>query len=263
MSADGPLLAARVTGSGAPLVLVNGYAATKDDWDPGFLAALGRVSTVLLPDNRGVGSSPPVANDLSIGSMADDVLALMDAREIDVADVAGWSMGGFVAQELAARAPDRVRRLVLLSTDAGGPGAVTADPAVWAELIDHGGTPREQATRLLGLLFPAQLAAQLDAEVGDLVAAARAALPEPTLTAQEQAIARWHAEPAEARLAAITAPVLVAAGAADRVIPAANAQLLAAALPAARAAVFDGGGHAFMAQEPERLAALIGEALGR
>ena len=42
MSADGPLLAARVTGTGAPLVLVNGYAATKDDWDPAFVAALGR-----------------------------------------------------------------------------------------------------------------------------------------------------------------------------------------------------------------------------
>ena len=183
--------------------------------------------------------------------------------EIDVADVAGWSMGGFIAQELAARAPDRVRRLVLLSTDPGGPDAVTADPAVWAALIDHGGTPREQATRLLGLLFPAELAARLDAEVGDLVARPVRRSRSATLDAQERAIARWHAEPADARLAAITAPVLVAAGAADRVIPAANARLLAAALPAARLAVFDGGGHAFMAQEPERLAALIGEALGR
>lgn len=263
MAAEDAALAARTAGAGDPLVLVNGYAATKDDWDPAFVAALARQSTVLMPDNRGVGASPPAGADLSVGAMAADVLALMDAHGIEVADVAGWSMGGFIAQALAARAPERVRRLVLLSTDHGGPGAVLADAADWRALTDHGGTPREQATRLLGLLFPAELAAQLDAQVGDLVAQARAALPPEALDAQERAIDRWHADPADARLAAITAPTLVAAGSDDRVIPPANARLLARAIPGARLAVFEGGGHAFMAQEPERLAALIGEALGR
>lgn len=263
MAAQDAALAARTAGAGDPLVLVNGYAATKDDWDPVFVAALGRSSTVVMPDNRGVGASPPAGPDLTVDAMAADVLALMDARDIAVADVAGWSMGGFVAQALAARAPERVRRLVLLSTDHGGPGAVLADAATWSALTDHGGTPREQATRLLGLLFPAELAAQLDAQVGDLVAQARAALATRTLDAQERAIDRWHEEPADARLAAITAPTLVAAGTADRVIPAANAELLAAAIPGARLALLDGGGHAFMAQEPERLASLIGDALER
>ncbi len=266
MSVDGPPLAARVSGDGAPLVLINGYAATKDDWDPRFIAALARTSCVLTPDNRGLGASSPVGDDLCVGAMAADVLALMDARGIAQADVAGWSMGGFIAQEIAVRAPGRVRRLVLLSTDHGGPGAVTADPAVWAALTDHGGTPREQATRLLGLLFPAAVAAQVDAEAGDLVAAARAALPVATLDAQERAMARWHAEPADARLAAIAATamtVLVAAGTEDVVIPAANARLLAGALEGSQLALFDGGGHAFMAQQPERLASLIGDALGR
>ncbi len=263
VSTGSPLLAARVSGEGPPLILVNGYGATKDDWDPAFVSALARHSSVLLPDNRGIGASPGPVEDLSVDAMAADVLALMDARGVARADVAGWSMGGFVAQELAARAPRRVRRLVLLSTDHGGPQSVPAAPDVWAALTDHGGTPREQATRLLGLLFPAGLAARLDAQVGDLVAQARAALAPATLDAQERAMARWHAEPADARLRAISAPVLVAAGAEDVVIPPANARLLAQALPGARLELFDGGGHAFMAQEPERLASLLGDALGR
>lgn len=263
MSADAVHLAARDAGRGDPLILINGYAATKDDWDPAFVAALAERSAVIAPDNRGVGASPPAGTGLTIAAMASDVLALMDARGIAAADIAGWSMGGFVAQELAARAPARVRGLVLLSTDHGGPDAVAPEPAVWQELTDHGGSPREQATRLLGLLFPAEMAARVDAEFGDLVAQARAALPVATLEAQEAAMACWHAEPAAARLAAITAPTLVAAGADDRVIPAANARLLAAALPGSRLELFAGGGHAFMAQEPVRLASLVSEALGR
>ena len=76
-------------------------------------------------------------------------------------------------------------------------------------------------------------------------------------------MARWHAEPAGARLQAITAPVLIAAGTDDQVIPPANAGLLADALPGSRLVLFDGGGHAFMAQEPERLAGLITDWLER
>jgi len=263
MPADDALLAARVLGAGPPLVLINGYAASKDDWDPGFLDALGHTSTVVCPDNRGIGASPPADGDLSIAAMARDVLALMDARGIAVADVIGWSMGGFVAQTLAATAPERVRRLVLLSTDAGGPRAVAAKPDVWKALVDQSGTPREQATRLLGLLFPAGLAATIDAQFGDAVATARASLLPGTLAAQASAMTRWHAEPADERLQAISAPVLIAAGTDDQVIPPANAQLLAGALPGSRLALFDGGGHAFMAQEPENLAELITQWLQR
>jgi pimeloyl-ACP methyl ester carboxylesterase len=263
MPADHALLAVRVLGAGPPLVLINGYAASGNDWDPGFLDALGRASTVVCPDNRGIGASPPSGGDLSVASMAADVLALMDAREIDGADVVGWSMGGFVAQTLAATAPDRVRRLVLLSTDGGGPGAVAAQLDVWKALVDQSGTPREQATRLLGLLFPVGLAASIDAQVGEVVATARARLLPGTLAAQESAMTRWHAEPADDRLQAIVAPVLIVAGTDDQVIPPANAELLADALPGSRLVRFDGGGHAFMAQEPERLAGLISEWLER
>jgi pimeloyl-ACP methyl ester carboxylesterase len=251
----------RGSGSGPPLLLLNGYAATHADWDPAFLGALGAHAEVLAVDHRGMGDTPRGEGPITVEVLARDALALLDARGLDRVDVTGWSMGGMVAQALAALAPERVRRLVLLSTDPGGPEAVLADAGVWGRLTDHGGTPREQATRLLEVLFPPPLAADLDAQVGDLVAAARATLDPDVLTAQEYAIARWHAEPAGERLARISAPVLVAAGEQDLVIPAANAGLLAGALPGARLALFPGGGHAFMAQEPAALAALIAEHL--
>ncbi len=259
----GDVLDARELGSGAPLVLINGYAGAAEDWDPAFLDALASTSSVLCPDHRGMGDSPAIEGELSALTMARDILALMDDRGIERAAVAGWSMGGFVAQELAATAPERVTHLVLLATSRGGRDALLADRETFARLVDHSGTPREQATRLLALLFPPDTAAKVDAEFGELVAAARARLSEDTLNAQEEVMADWYREPAEARLGRIVAPALAAAGTEDIVIPPGNSVLLSERLAGSWLARFKGTGHAFMAQEPQRLAALINAFVGR
>jgi pimeloyl-ACP methyl ester carboxylesterase len=235
-----------------PLILINGYAATAADWDPTFLDRLSRDHDVICPENRGMGDRELGEEELTIAVMAADVLSLLDERGIASAPVAGWSMGGFIAQELARIAPERVEALVLMSTDPGGPGAIRAAPEVWARLTDHTGTPREQATRLIGLLFPPPVAAQIDRAFGDVVAQARAALSTEALAAQEAAIEGWYAEEHPRVPAAI--PVLAAAGDLDEVIPPANSALIAGDLGRE---IFGGGGHGFMAQEPERAAALI------
>jgi pimeloyl-ACP methyl ester carboxylesterase len=255
----GRRLAWRSTGQGAPLLLVNGYAASRLDWDRALLASLGRSFTVISPDNRGIGESElgdPA--ELTVSGMADDLVTLLDALGLARVPVAGWSMGGFVAQALTAAHPDRVETLVLLSTDPGGTPAVTGSPEAWAALTDHSGAPREQASRLIALLFPPTLAPQIDREFGELVAAARAGLRPETLAAQEAAIDAWHAtEPPS--LPRQTPPVLAAAGALDAVVPHENLKRLAARWPGAKVELFEGGGHAFMAQEPERLVSLIAE----
>ena len=260
---DGRRIGWRAVGGGPPLVLVNGYAATANDWDPTLLRLLGASFEVLCPDNRGMGESSlgdPAA--LSIDAMADDVALLLDAHGIAAAPVVGWSMGGFVAQRLAQRAPARVTRLMLLATDPGGPTAVPPAPATWAALVDHSGTPREQASRLLRVIFPPDVAPGIDRLFGELVAAARATLSVEALAAQERAMLAWHAgetppAPGPPPLAPAPPPVLIAHGDQDRVIPPANADALAARWPGARVERFADGGHAFMAQEPARVAELI------
>jgi pimeloyl-ACP methyl ester carboxylesterase len=244
-------------GSGPPLLMVNGYAASGSDWDPILLGKLARGFAVVCPDNHGTGGSALGEEELSIASMAADLLEVLDEIGAERAPVVGWSMGGFVAQELAARSPERVSELILMATDPGGPAAVPSAPEDAARLFDHSGTPREQATRLISLLFPAPVAEQVDAQFGDVVAAARAALSAETLEAQRRAMGSWYGAPAEDRLRAITAPTLVLAGEEDVVIPAANAPLLAAAIPAAEILTFPGTGHAFMAQEAPAVAAAI------
>ncbi len=255
---DGPvtlMVEAQVTPP--PLLLINGYAATAADWDPTFIAALERSFELIRPDNRGVGDVPlgELDSGLTIETMAADLEALLDARGIEKLPIVGWSMGGFIAQALAAHAARRVEALVLLSTDPGGPDAVLADPAVWAQLTDNSGTPREQATRLISLLFPPTVAAEIDRQFGDAVAAARAELSPTALSAQAGAMDAWHAVEQPAVDGAHT--VLIAHGSEDIVIPPENSNRLAARWPNYRVERFAGAGHAFMAQEPERLADLI------
>jgi 3-oxoadipate enol-lactonase len=257
----GRRLAWTAAGEGPALLLVNGYAATAADWDPTFVAELGTSFRVICPDNRGVGASEPGdLGELTIDAMAADLEALLDALELERAPVVGWSMGGFVAQRLALRAPERVATLVLLSTDPGGAATVRADAGAWARLTDHAGTPREQASRLISLLFPPDLAREIDSQFGEVVADARAGLEPATLTAQEAAMDVWHA--ADQPVPGAVPPVLVACGSEDIVIPPGNADILAARWRAARVERFAGGGHAFMAQEPARLAGLVAEFAG-
>jgi pimeloyl-ACP methyl ester carboxylesterase len=254
---DGRRYAWRSLGSGPKLVLVNGYGGTSEDWDPTFVGELARSFEVICPDNRGMGGSDLGDEELTIEAMAADLEALMDALEIEAAAVCGWSMGGYVAQALAERSPRRVIGLALIGTHPGGPTYVpTGNADAFARLVDYSGTPRQQATRLLSVLFPPAQAAAIDTEFGELVAAARAKLSHPALDAQEAALIAWrHRDPPPL---AEPPPALVLHGALDRLVAVGNAAPLGERW-GARVEVFEESAHAAMAQEPLRAAAAIVE----
>ena len=189
---EGRRFAWRATGRGPALLLVNGYASTGADWDPGFLMGLARRFEVICPDNRGFGGSELGEGELTVDRMAADLEALLDALEIERAPLVGWSLGGFVAQRLAACAPERVASMALLATDPGAPDAVPASAEAWARLLDHSGAPRAQASRLISLLFPPGVAEDVDRQFGEIVAAAREQLSPEALRAQEAAMEAWH-----------------------------------------------------------------------
>ena len=128
---------------------------------------------------------------------------------------------------------------------------------IFERLTDHSGSPQEQATRLLSLLFPPAVVAAMGQEVVDIVAAARAELSPAGLEAQERVLAAWHRTEPPSPPSDPPIPVLVVHGEEDVVLPPANAAALGARWPGARVELFAGGGHAFMAQEPQRLAERI------
>jgi pimeloyl-ACP methyl ester carboxylesterase len=257
LEVDGAQIAYRRIGSGRPLVLLNGFAATSADWDPSFIDRLASSNELILLDNRGIGCSMDDGRPFDIARLADDVLRVVAALGVERVNVLGWSMGGFIAQTLALQHPGHVNRLILLSTDPGGADADLASAEVWSRLIDMSGTPHEQARRLLSLLFPRDVSESIYREFGDVVAAARAQLSQDLVNRQVAAMDAWHRAGMGNQLREINVPVLIATGTADIVIPPSNALRLVNAVPGAWLAQFNGGGHAFIAQYPRPLADLI------
>jgi pimeloyl-ACP methyl ester carboxylesterase len=259
---EGAQIAYRRIGNGRPFVVLNGFAATSADWDPVFIDRLASANELILIDNRGIGDSSDDGHPFDIPKLAHDVAQVVEMLGIDRANVLGWSMGGFIAQTLALQHPGRINKLVLLSTAPEGADADRASAEVWSQLIDMSGTPHEQARRLLSLLFPRDVAESVYREFGDIVAAARAQLFPDLINRQAAAIEAWHKTGIGNQLQEINAPVLIAAGTADIVVPPSNALKLVNPIPRAWLAQFNDGGHAFMAQYPRPLADLINTFLG-
>jgi pimeloyl-ACP methyl ester carboxylesterase len=257
IAVDGSQIAYRRIGSGRPLLVLNGFAATIADWDPSFIDRLASSNELILLDNRGIGGSIDDGKPFDIPKLAADAARVIEALGLERASVIGWSMGGFIAQALALNCATRINKLVLLSTDSGGIEADLASPGVWSELLDTSGTPNEQGHRLLFLLFPNDVAESFYRQFGDIVAAARAQLSRDIVRRQAVAMDTWHRDGVANRLREINIPVLIATGSEDIVIPSSNALKLANAIRGAWLAQFRRAGHAFMAQYPHALADLI------
>lgn len=257
LEVDGTQIAYRRIGNGEPLLVLNGFAATSSDWDPLFIHGLASYNELILVDNRGIGGSNDDGKPFHIARLANDAADVIEALGFERVSMLGWSMGGFVAQTLALQHPERVTKLILLSTDFGGTHADLASPAVWSQLIDFSGTPHEQARRLLSLLFPSDVAQSFYRQFGDIVTAARARLSPDLIKRQAAAMDAWHRDGVGDRLRDISAPVLIAVGIKDAVIPPSNALKLVNAIPNAWLAQFPHGGHAFIAQYPRQRSDLI------
>jgi len=245
---------------GVPLLLLNGTGSPMSQWDPAFLAALSSQRRVVVYDYPGLGGSTALPGRLTFDRLADDASGLLDAIGEPRADVLGWSMGGFVAQRLAVRHPDRVRALVLTGTNPGGPRAVLGPTWVQDEdsdpdagLTDYVRTNYPAGHRAAGWAFVRRVNAAIDAGryPPDTV-------PQRTYDAMVAAEDPWLRSSRNLRqLGALAVPTLVVTGAKDVVTPPANSRLIAATIPGARLVLAPDAGHSFLFQRPSATARLV------
>jgi len=246
----------RILGQGDPIVLIMGYGSTMDMWDPHFLENLSSKYRVIIFDNRGMGNTTTTPENFSIAQFANDTAGLMAALGIEKAHVLGWSMGSFVAQELAIRHPERVNKIILYAGDCGGKEAVMPSPKVLSDLANSSGTPEERGMRLLDLLFPKDWLSRQPAFYKWFPISKETSLPE-NIERQARAIATWPGS--FDRLGSIESHALVVTGTEDVIAPPENAFILAQRINGSWLVQFNGAGHGLMYQYPDRLARIVGD----
>ena len=240
-----------------PLVLLQHYRGNLDNWDPALVDALATHREIIMVDGAGVAGSTGRTRT-SVRDMATDVATFLDALELRTIDLLGFSLGGFVGQELTLRRPYLVRRLVLAGTGPQGgqnmhefthdvkkhayPDAPGADDLLYL-FFTSSETSRRAGTDFLGRIYARTQGR--DPEVGL-----------DTRDNQAEAISAWGV-PDHSRLQRLTGiqqPTLVANGSNDIMVPTPNTHLMAGLIPHARVSIYPDAGHGFLFQYPEQFA---------
>jgi aminoacrylate hydrolase len=252
-----------VTGNGPAVLLIQGVGVVGEGWRPQIDALRDRYTTVSF-DNRGIGSSTIRSGKLSVEAMAEDALAIMDAERIDRFHVVGHSLGGLIAEEVALRAPGRVKSLALLCTFARGKQGARMTPAmIVTGLRTRIGTRAMRRSAFLGLVMPPAILTGRDraamAEELRLRFGRDLADQPPIILKQVTAMARYDASARFGQLAGI--PTLVVSAALDRISLPAFGRELAASIPGARLVEIPDAGHGVTIHAPAEINALLADHL--
>ncbi|TCV66220.1 alpha/beta fold hydrolase [Pseudomonas fluorescens] len=229
---------------GVPVVLLNHWGAVLDNFDPRIVDGLASRHRVIATDYRGVGGSGGTA-PLTVDEMARDAIALISALGFEQVNLFGFSLGGFVAQDITLKAPGLVRKLILTGTGPAGGKDIDKVGAIAQPLIQKGisegkdpkfflfftssDTGRQAAGDFLNRLQERQ--ADRDKEVTPQV-----------FLRQLQAIEAWGRQ-APQDLGSIHVPVLVTNGDQDIMVPTENSHDLAHRIPNAQLVIYEDAGH--------------------
>jgi pimeloyl-ACP methyl ester carboxylesterase len=236
---------------GVPLVLLQHFRGNLDNWDPALIDALAATRRVVTFDNAGVGGSSGATPD-TIEQMARDAIAFIAAMQFSQVDLLGFSIGSFVAQQIALTRPTIVRRLVLASSAPQGAAGMHG----WApEVIGAIGTPHTSPEAYLDVFFTSSAASRqagtealrrMYARTEDRDQATSWA----TREAQYDAVCTWGI-PDHALLqrpSCLQMPVFVANGDSDPMILPRYSHLLAGLIPHARVKIYPDSAHGFLYQ---------------
>jgi pimeloyl-ACP methyl ester carboxylesterase len=241
-----------------PLILLQHFRGNLDNWDPALVGALAADRRVVSFDNVGVGATTGTTPN-TIEAMAHDAIAFVEAMSFQTMDLLGFSIGSFVAQEIALIRPDLLRRVVLASSAPQGAAGMHG----WApEVIGAVGQPEPSPQGYLEVFFaPTATSRQAGQQAAGRIFGRTSDRDEPTTwqtrQAQYDAVCTWGIPNHSLlqRVAAIALPVFVANGDSDPMILPRYSHLLAGLLPDARVKIYPDAAHGFLFQHHEEFAA--------
>jgi len=247
--------------SEVPLVLLQHFRGNLDNWDPALVDELAAERRVITFDNVGVGATTGTTPS-TIEAMAHGAIAFLEALELQQVDLLGFSIGSFVAQEIALVRPDLLRRVVLASSAPQGAAGMHG----WAaEVIGAVGTPETTPQGYVSVFFaPTDTSREAGQQAAGRIFGSRTTdRDEPTTwqtrQAQYDAVCAWGIPNHSLleRVSAIDLPVLVANGDSDPMILPRYSHLLAGLLPNAQVTIYPDSAHGFLFQHHSRFAAEV------
>jgi 3-oxoadipate enol-lactonase len=239
-----------VHGQGEPLVLINGAGASIETLYR-LIPIYSRDYRLVIFDNRGVGQTDKPDVTYTTQLMADDLAGLLDAIGIDLAHMHGTSMGGMIAQEFALRYPNKLRSLILAVTHCGGAHSILPQSADMSQLYKL--SPKPAAEAMLKLCITEEFISERPDFFQRLLAfTVEHPFVQSSLQKHAQAVASHNTYD---RLPEITAPTLILAGDADRIVPVDNSRILETRIPNAERVIFKNAGHMLVevGDEPHRV----------
>jgi (E)-2-((N-methylformamido)methylene)succinate hydrolase len=238
-------------GDKPPVMLVHGVGADGTSWDQ-IAAALSPEFRILRLDLRGHGRSGQIDGDLTLDDFVRDVVDILDARAIPAADIVGFSLGGMIAQGLALRHADRVRRLVLLSAVAGR----TAEER--ARVQSRLAILREQGVEAIsGAAQERWFTPDFIARNPDLVQRRMLQLRENHAPSYAAAYTVFSTSDLGDQLHGITAPALIATGEHDPGSNVRMARFMHARIPGSRLEILPNLRHSILVEAPDLVARLV------
>jgi pimeloyl-ACP methyl ester carboxylesterase len=255
----------RELGTGTrPLVLLQHFRGNLENWDPPLVDALARERRVVAFDNVGIGATTGTTPN-TMEQMAHDALFFIDALEVPQVDILGFSIGSFVAQEIALIRPDVVRRVVLASSAPRGGAGMHG----WApEVINAVGPPQPDPSSYLDVFFTSSPASrQAGQEALGRIYGRTVDVDEfpswSSRMAQYDAVCNWGMPNHSAlqRVSAISHPVFIANGDSDPMIPPHFSHLLAGLIPQAKIKIYPDAAHGFLFQHASEFATDVNEFL--
>jgi pimeloyl-ACP methyl ester carboxylesterase len=232
------------TAAGVPLIMLNHWGAVLDNFDPRIVDGLAATRPVIAFNYRGIGASGGEA-PLTVAEMADDAIAFIRALGFAQVDLLGFSLGGFVAQDIVLKKPDLIRKVILTGTGpAGGEGIEKVGSVSWPLIIKGMLTFRDpkfylfftstaNGRRAAKAFLERLLERKNDRDKPVAIGA---------FLRQLKAIKAWGMQ-AKQDLSVIKHPVLVANGDQDKMVPSSNSADLARRLPNAELVLYEDAGH--------------------
>jgi pimeloyl-ACP methyl ester carboxylesterase len=252
-------IAYKMFGNGDPILLISGSGNVMDVWPSYMLQELASNHTIIIFDHRGVGNTTLGSKPITIQQLANDTAGLLDTLEIQRADILGFSMGSFVAQQLTLMYPEKVNRLILYGASCGGVEGIPQSPAVAKILSDFVHNRTRDMEEFLSITFPPDWANSHPDYLESIPTSTEIILSS-TLEKQFDAVENWLATTWSGvcdELAKVSSPVLIITGTEDVAVPSANSLILAGNIPGAWLIQIERGGHGLMYQYPEKFTAVL------